>query len=366
MKKRMTIMVIALVIVFGAIFGWGMVKNYYTRKFLANYKPPPATVSAAKVVETAWNPTLKAVGTLTAVYGVNVSSQTTGMINKILFNSGQLVKKGQVLIQLDDAVDQRDLQNFEAQLQVAKLKYDRYLKLKGTQALSQEAIDEAQSAYMQAKAQVAKAQALINQKTIRAPFDGKIGIRQVNLGQYIQPGANVASLQSLDPLLVQFSLPEQDLNVVKVGQPIQVKVDSSPGKVYPGVVSAINSEVDQQTRSILIQARVPNPRYALYPGSFANLSVVLPQQQHVLIVPQTAVNYSLYGDSVYVIEASKTNPHVKQQLVKTGDKINNNIVILEGLRAGDLIVTSGQMKLHNGARVVISNDVVFNQLKAVG
>ena len=268
MKKRMTIMVIALVIVFGAIFGWGMVKNYYTRKFLANYKPPPATVSAAKVVETAWNPTLKAVGTLTAVYGVNVSSQTTGMINKILFNSGQLVKKGQVLIQLDDAVDQRDLQNFEAQLQVAKLKYDRYLKLKGTQALSQEAIDEAQSAYMQAKAQVAKAQALINQKTIRAPFDGKIGIRQVNLGQYIQPGANVASLQSLDPLLVQFSLPEQDLNVVKVGQPIQVKVDSSPGKVYPGVVSAINSEVDQQTRSILIQARVPNPRYALYPGSF--------------------------------------------------------------------------------------------------
>lgn len=363
-KKPLIIVVILLLVIFGGIFGFGAVRSYFMGQFFAHFALPPATISTAKVKAETWKPSISAVGSLAAINGVQVTTQQAGMVEQINFQSGQLVKKGESLIQLDDSEDLQDLKNFRAQLKLANITFERQKKLYKYGAVATSGLDQAKAGLEQAEAQANKTQIIIDKKNIKAPFAGKAGILLVNLGQYINVGTPVVSLQALDPLYVNFSLPEQNLSKLYVGQPVAFTIEAHGNKVFEGKITAINSEVNSQTRNVLIQATVANPKLELYPGMFANVQVKLPQQQNVIVVPQTAITYNLYGDSVYVVEQNGTDKKTGKPILKAvtkyvtvGEKFDDSVIILKGLNAGEEVVTSGQLKLHNGSEVVINNSV---------
>lgn len=362
LAKRMKIMVIALIIFFGLLFGYNFAKAMMIKIFMSRYQPPPVAVSATKAVATTWHPVINTVGTLVAVNGVQLNSQQAGQLIKINFTSGQMVKAGDPLVQLDDAIDQQDLLNYSAQLKLAQVSYNRLSKLLSSKVVAQAEVDKAQAKLQEAQSAVNKTKVIINQKNIVAPFAGKIGIRLVNLGQFIAAGTPIVSLQSLDPLYVQFSLPEQNLPQLYVGQDINVKVDGYKGKVFHGKINAINANVNTDTHNILVQATLANPQLILYPGMFANVEVILPSQQQVITVPQTSIYYNLYGDSAFIIKETgkdkKGKPILtaKQVFVKVGEARGNEVAILKGISANDEVITSGQLKLHDGAQVVINNE----------
>lgn len=359
--KRMIIMAVALIIFFGAIFGFGLVRSIMMQRFIANFKIPPVSVTTAKVQSLVWEPMLSATGSLVAINGVQVTSEVSGLVEKILFDSGSLVRKGDLLIQLDDAEDLQDLKNFQAKLNLADINYERQRKLYKTGSTAASALDEALATLQQSQAAVGKTEVLIEKKAIRAPFDGKIGIRQVNLGQFVNPGSALVSLQALNPLYVHFYLPEQDLKSLYLNQRVLIKVEGQPEKTFEGKITALNSEVNAQTRNLLVQATIPNPQLLLYPGMFAEVSVVLPQKSQVLTVPQTAVAYNLFGDSIFVVKKDgkdrKGNPATTVNLVyvTVGERRGNQVAILKGVKAGDEVVTSGQLKLQDGSSIAINN-----------
>jgi membrane fusion protein, multidrug efflux system len=264
---------------------------------------------------------------------------------------------------LDTSVEQSELENNQAKLKLAQLSYDRDQTLLKRNATSQSVVDSDLANLQQAQAGVDEAKAHISQKTITAPFSGKIGIRQINLGQYVAAGTTMVTLQSLDPLYVRFNLPEQYVADLYLQQPVSVTIngDETSGQTVQGVVTAINSAVDQSTRNILVQATIPNPTQTLYPGMFALVKVSLPAKNNVLVLPQTAVTYSLHGDSVFVIkpEGKKKRPilHAYREYIKVGERRDNEVSIVSGIQPGDQIATSGQIKLQNGTRVAIDNSV---------
>lgn len=366
LAKRMIITAIILIVFFGLIFGFDGLRHYMMKKFFASYQPPPVTISSSKAKAEIWQPSIRAVGSLVAINGVNVTSQVAGQVIAIYFQSGQFVKMGQLIIKLDDRTDLEDLQNYQAQLKLDQLDFNRQNQLIKSKSVSQQAFDQAQAKLQQSTALVAKTQVLISQKTITAPFDGKIGIRMVNLGQYISPGTPLVNLQSFNPLYVQFSLPQQNLSQLFQGQMLRLKVDAYKGETFFGKVTAINSEVSNLTRNILVQGTIPNIDNRLYPGMFANVHVLLPKQENVVTVPQTAVTFNLFGDSVYVIrhegsdKSGKPILRVHLQYVKTGERRNNAVAILSGIKTGDDVVTSGQLKLEDGTQVEINNSVNLN------
>lgn len=360
LRRAIIIVILALVLIIVVIGGHTAYKIITMTKKFAHMGPPPPTVSVAKVEPKSWQPTLSAVGTLQAVNGVNVSAEVPGTITKILFQSGQIVKNNQPLIQLDDSTDQQNLRSAIAQLQLKQVSFEQQTKLLQEHATSRIALDQAKAALASAEADVANAKHAIRLKLITAPFEGKIGIRKVNIGQYVTPGQALVSLQSMDPLYVQFYLPEQDLSAVKVGQAISAGVDTYKGEQFPGTITAINSQVDEQTRNIELQATIRNKDMRLYPGIFANVSVQLAQHQKVLVVPETAVTYSLYGDSVYVVDKnakSKTGYTVHERFISVGLRQGKEVAVLKGLKAGDQVVTSGQLKLHDNDNIQINNKV---------
>ena len=340
-----------------------ILRKHLISQFEKNFVPPPVTISTSTAMTQSWQPTLTAVGSLTAINGVNVSSEVSGMVIAIRFKSGKLVTKGQSLVQLDDSSDIQDLKNNQAELDLAKVDFERKAVLWKSAAVSKSVYDQALATLRQARAQVNKSLVTIGKKNIRAPFSGKIGIRQVNIGQYIQPGDTLVSLQSLDPLYVDFSLPEQYLQELYLQQKISVKIDAYPSEKFYGKITAINALVTVATRSINVQGTLPNPNYRLYPGSFANVNVYLPKQKAVVIVPQTAVTYSLYGNTVYVVEQKGTDKENKpvlrayERYVTVGPMKNNVVVIKKGIKTGETVVTSGQNKLQNDTRVVVNNSV---------
>lgn len=360
MKKRMIIMLIGVAIVFGGVFGFDYVRSYFMGKFFANFQPPPAVINATKATEETWQPSLLAVGSLVAVKGVEVTTQVPGQVTDIYFHSGDHVEKGQPLLQLDARTDIQDLKNYQAQLTLAQLNYNRSAELYQKKAVSKSDLDTNQAQLEEAKALVQKTEVLIDEKKIEAPFAGKIGIRQVNIGQYLTAGTDIVSLQALNPLYVQFYLPEQELSKAKVGQDVTVTVDAFPGEKFAGTVTAIDSKVDTGTRNILIQATIPNDQKQLLPGMFVTVNVLLPVQKNVVTVPQTAISYSLYGDSVYVIKQDGTDKDGKpilkayREYIKIGERRDNEVAIESGIKAGQEIVTSGQLKLQDGMRVQIS------------
>lgn len=366
MAKRMIIMIIALFLVFGAIFGWNGLRSYFIKEFFATYQPPPVSVSTTIAKIQTWQPFIPTVGTLNAVNGVSISPEIAGKVVSINFKSGQVVVKGNLLVKIDDSVEQADLKNNQAELKLDALQFKRIADLYKTKAASKSQLDEAQAKFTQAKAAVDKTQAIIAQKYIKAPFAGKIGIREVNVGQYVSPGQKLVTLQSLASLFVNFSLPEQDFNKLYVGQSIKLKIDTYPSQTFSGKINAINAEVEVATRNILVQALIPNKDNKLVPGMFANIKILLPEQKNLITVPQTAISYSLFGDSIFVIEKKgkdkKGKPKliVKRKFVKLGMRRNNSVAVLSGIKAGDEVVTSGQLKLQNNTHVVINNTVKIN------
>ncbi len=366
LKKRMIVMLVIVLILFGGLFAFNIIRGVMIKKFFANFQPPPVTISSAKVQSVAWQPFIEAVGSVVAVNGVDVTSEVAGLVVGISFQSGDEVKKGDLLVQLDDRTDHEDLKNFQAQLKLAQLDFGRQSQLLAKSATAQQNLDSARATLDQMKANVARTEVLIDQKAIKAPFDGKLGIRQVNLGQYISPGTQVVTLQNLDEVFVDFSLPESSIPKLYVGQPVQVKVDAYGAKLFDGKITAINSKVDSDTRNVLVRATFPNPDHQLLPGMFGNLQVLLPTKENVLTVPQTAITYNLYGNSIYVIEKTttkdgKTLLTAKLKYVTVGDRRLNQVAILKGVNAGDEIVTSGQLKLTDGAIVEINNSVDVTQ-----
>lgn len=363
LAKRMIIMSLILLVVFGAIFGWNGLRAYFIKQFFANFEPPPVTISTTKASADTWQPYIAAVGSLMAVNGVDVSSEVAGMVEKIYFQSGQLVKKDEPLLQLDDRIDKENLKNDEAHLKLMTVNYNRQVGLFAKNATAQSTVDQASAEMEQAAAAVAKDKILIDEKLIKAPFDGRIGIRKVNLGQYVSPGNALVTLQSLNPLFVEFSLPEQELVSLAVGQEVVVRVDTYPGQEFKGKVTAINSKVNEKTRNILVQATLPNDDNRLYPGMFANIKVLLPQKADVITVPQTAISYSLYGDSVFVVKEQGKDKDKKPILramrvyVVTGDRRGGQVAIKRGLQAGDVVIISGQLKLQDNSRVIVDNTV---------
>ncbi len=362
MTKRFSLVILILVVIFGGTFAWYGIRVFFTKRFIASYHQPAIAVSTTTAVKKTWKPRLKAIGTLMAVNGVDVNPEVSGQVVKIYFQSGELVKKGDPLVQLDDLVDQQTLNNHLAKFRLNKVDYGRQFKLYKRNSAAKSDVDKAQAEMLQSQAAVKTAQVMIAKKTIKAPFDGKLGMRQVNIGQYVTAGQALVPLQSFNPLFVDFTLPEQNLRLIHNGQEIKIKTDAYKGEVFEGKITAIGSKVDINTRSISVRATIPNNDTRLYPGLFADVSVKLPQQQDVITVPQTAITYSLYGNSIYVVtkrkgKKGKVELIATQKFVTIGDRRGTVIAVKKGIQAGDLVVTSGQLKLHSGDRIIVNNAV---------
>lgn len=361
MKKRMAIMLIIVIIVFGGIVGFYFFKQYMMKKIFSNMKPPAATVTTQVVSTKNWTPYISAVGSLKAMQSINVAPAIAGTITKIYFHSGEYVQAGTPLVDLDTSNQRAQLSADQAQLALAKSNYARDIILLKRKAISQSTIDASLQQLQSAQAAVQGDLATLRKMHIVAPFAGKLGIREVSLGQYIAPppatGGNIVPLSSIDPMLVEFSLPQQDLPKVHIGQKIQLTVDAYPGKTFTGNIIATNAEVTQTSRTIIVQAHVSNPRHELVAGMSGLIHILLPIENDVVTVPQTAIVYSLYGNSVYVVNKDKT---VKQTFVTLGQTQDINIAIEKGLEPGVTIVTAGQLKLHNGAQIKVNNKVLPN------
>ena len=325
--------------------------------------PPPTSVSIATAKSETIPNLLTAVGDLAAVHQVNVTSDVNGRITDILFTSGGSVKEGTPLVQMFDAPDQGDLANFKAQQRVAQISLDRAKQLAERQVGPQATVDTAQAAFDQASAGIAKTEAIISQKLVRAPFDGELGVRKVEVGQYLTAGTQIVSLTDLSVLFANFTVTEKDSGQLKVGQIVRIAVDAYPGRTFEGKITTIEPQIATETRNIRVQATIQNPDKILKPGMFATTTVVLPDNPPVITVPETAVDYTLYGDSVYLLtekkeEDGKTSLTVTRTFVQTGKRIEGRAEILKGLKDGDRVVAVGQLKLQSGSAVTISNDPV--------
>jgi membrane fusion protein (multidrug efflux system) len=300
------------------------------------------------------------VGTLTAVNGADLSSESSGTVTDIRFQSGQKVQKGDALIVLDNHIETAEVKNDAAELKLAQMNYARFKSLTTKNMLAQSEMDAASAKLQEAEAALEAATARLNQKTVSAPFAGKVGIHLVNVGEFVPAGTAMVTLQVLDPLYVQFHLPEQYLPDIYLLQPVEVLLDHNQ-KVFARL-SAINAKVDKTTREVLVQATLANPNETFYPGMFAQVKVLMKKEDHVVTLPQTAISYSLHGDAVYIVKPDpkkKDTLIVQRQYVRTGERREDQVAILEGVKAGDQVVTSGQLKLQNGTHVVIDNSVEF-------
>jgi multidrug efflux system membrane fusion protein len=353
------IMALLLAVVLGGLYGFNRYREKAIANFFAHNKPPPAEISAVEATRGVAPQLAPAIGSLSAVHQVTVNPEVGGRVVKIFFEPGQTVKAGDPLVQLNDAPERGDLANYEAQARWAQISLSRAQALRKNNFASQEQVDQAQSQLDQARAQILKTDALIKQKLVTAPFAGQLGVRQVNLGQYLNPGASIATLTDLSTLWVNFTLPSRTRPEIKLGQQVQVSVDAFPNRKFTAEVTTIEPQISPDTRTLEVQATMANPDGALLPGMFVNADVVLPPQPEVVILPETAVDYTLYGDSVYVIHQDGQDANGKPILkvtrtpVKTGLRWDGKVAILDGLKPGEQVVAAGQIKLQNGAQVAI-------------
>lgn len=347
----------------GGLVWFNYFRGQMIKQFFANNKPPPVAVSAAEAKSEVVPNLLTAVGSLVAVHQVDVSADVNGRVTEIKFVPGTRVEAGTPLVQLFDAPEQGDLANYKAQATVAQLSLDRAKQLAARQFGPQATVDNAQAAYDQALAGIAKTEALISQKLVRAPFSGDLGVRKVEVGQYLTAGTAIVSLTDLSELWANFTVTEKDSGNLKVGQAVRLKVDAYPGRTFEGKITTIEPQISTDTRNIRVQATIANPEKILKPGMFVTTTVVLPEKPAVITVPETAVDYTLYGDSVFVItekkeEDGKTSLSAVRTFVQTGNRVEGRVEIVKGLKAGDKVVAVGQLKLQSGAPVSISTDPV--------
>ena len=350
-----------LALLVGALVGFNAFRSHMIAQFFANNKPPPSNVSIAEAKTEVIPNLLTAVGDLVAVHQVNVTTDVPGRITEIHFTAGSHVKAGTPLVQLFDAPEQGDLASFKAQATVGEQQLDRAKQLASRQFGPQSTVDTAQATYDQAKAGIAKTEALISQKLVRAPFEGDLGVRQVEVGQYLTAGTQIVSLTDLSVLYANLTVTEKQSSQIKVGQAVRVAVDAYPGRTFEGKITTIEPQIATETRNIRVQATIQNPESILKPGMFATTTIVLPEKPPVVTIPETAVDYTLYGDSVFLItekkgEDGKTSLTADRTFVKTGNRVEGRVQILKGLKAGDKVVAVGQIKLQSGMAVAISND----------
>jgi membrane fusion protein, multidrug efflux system len=350
-----------LALLVGALVGFNAFRSKMIAQFFANNKPPPATVTVAQARSEVVPNLLTAVGDLAAVHQVNVVPDVPGRVTEIKFTAGASVKAGSPLVQLFDGPEQGDLANYKAQATGASLALDRAKQLAARQFGPQSTVDAAQATYDQANAGIAKTEAIISQKLVRAPFDGELGVRHVEVGQYLTAGTQIVTLTDLSVLYANFTVPEKGSAALQVGQTVRVAVDAYPGRTFEGKITAIEPQIAADTRNIRVQATLDNPDKILKPGMFATITVVLPDKPPVVTVPETAVDYTLYGDSVFLItekkeDNGKTSLTAVRTFVRTGNRVQGRAEILSGLKDGDRVVAVGQLKLQSGAAVAISTD----------
>jgi multidrug efflux system membrane fusion protein len=350
-----------LALLVGALVGFNAFRSHMIAQFFANNKPPPTSVTVVEAKSEVVPNLLTAVGDLAAVHQVNVTTDVAGRITDIMFTAGASVKAGSPLVQLFDGPEQGDLASFKAQATGASLALDRAKQLAARQFGPQSTVDAAQATYDQAVAGIAKTEALISQKLVRAPFDGELGVRRVEVGQFLSAGTQIVTLTDLSMLYANFTVPERASAALKVDQTVRVSVDAFPGRTFEGKITTIEPQISADTRNIRVQATIANPDHILKPGMFTTTTVVLPDKPPVVTVPETAVDYTLYGDSVFLITEKKesdgkTSLTAVRTFVRTGDRIEGRAEILEGLKAGDRVVAVGQIKLQSGAAVAISTE----------
>jgi membrane fusion protein (multidrug efflux system) len=358
MKK----IIIGLVIVVGTAGALGLVKGLQIGTMIAAGKafvPPPETISSAVAHEEKWQDTLSAVGSVNAAQGVIVSPEIAGTVTEIAFESGATVNQGDLLIKLDTSSEEAQVRAAEAQVQLAKLNLERTQKLRADSTVSQSELDQADATLKQNQANADAIRATIEKKNIRAPFAGRLGIRLVNLGEQLDVGKGIVSLQALTPVFVDFSMPQQNLSQLQTGLVVQVTSDSYPGTNFTGELTAINPDLNAMTRSVQLRAKLENADQMLRPGMFVHVAVILPQAEAVLEVPATAILRAPFGDAVYLIEpqvaGGVTNLVAQQKFIRTGRMHGDFVSVESGLKAGDRVVTSGLFKLHNGSTVQENN-----------
>jgi membrane fusion protein (multidrug efflux system) len=369
--RRFLAFTFVLILLIGLAGGLGyfqfIVKPAMIKGFISQAPRPVATVAATKAEQESWRPRLPAIGTFRAIRGIDIAPQVSGVITTLQFDSGQDVEKGAKLVQLDDSVEKADLANNTATLRNADLSLDRQRQLITGGSTARASLDTAQAQRDSAAAAVERTKALIAQKSLVAPFAGRLGLRKIDAGQYVSPGTSIVTLQQLDPILVDFPLPEQVLSDLSIGQQIEVSVDGFPGKVFKGKISSIDARVNAETRNITVRGEVENNERKLLPGMFASIGVLAGEEKEVVTLPRTAVSYSLYGDSVFVATpaappagSAQAAPMpgdkvyaVERRVVKVGDTRSDRVAILDGVKAGDLVISEGQIKLAPGAQVKI-------------
>ena len=354
MVTRVILVALFLAMVLGGIFSW---KQHTAQQMAAAQAagPPPAVIAAARVETESWQPYIQVVGSLEAVAGIEVTSEVGGQVSAINFNSGEWAKRGALLLELDSRTDQAQLKGLMAERTLAQLSFERVAKLVKEKSVSKSDYDEARASLDAAEARVTGQQALIEKKRIRAPFDGRLGIRRVDLGEYLSPGSAIVPLEQLDPMYADFTLPERDLARVGNDQSVEIRVQAYPEQVFSGQIIAIDPGVNSGTRSFRLRAQLANPDQLLRPGMFADIRVQLPQRDGVLTIPDTAISYAPYGDSVFVIEQSDSGHIVKRRQIETGGTRNGRISVLSGLVEGEQVVSAGHNKLRNGQAVKIDS-----------
>jgi membrane fusion protein, multidrug efflux system len=367
MKKRMLIMLIAVGLLVGGLVGFNVFKGIMMQKYMGKGGLPPATVTAMKADYQLWQPQLTAVGTLRAVRGVDVTTEVAGLVRTINFKAGDEVREGQVLAQLNADSDIALLHSLQAAADLASTIYERDKAQLAAEVISKAQVDTDAGDLKSKQAQVAQQQATVDKKTLRAPFAGRLGISIVNPGQYLNPADKLVTLQTLDPIYVDFFLPQQQLPQVAIGQAVTLTADAYPGVEFPAKINAINSKVDINTRNVQVEATAPNSKLLLVPGMFANVRVNTGEQNRYLTLPQTSITFNPYGSTVFVAKASdkaedkddKGNAKLiaQQVFVTTGPTRGDQIAILKGIEPGTQIVTSGQVKLKNGTPLIIDNKV---------
>ncbi|MDO8972706.1 efflux RND transporter periplasmic adaptor subunit [Reyranella sp.] len=364
MIKRMLIMLILVGAVLGGLFGFKAFVNGKIQEAMAGMANMPQTVSATKAETSDWQPRIDAVGTLRAVRGAELSLEVPGVVETITFQSGDEVKAGQVLLTLRKEDEEARLQSLEATASLAQITYDRDLKQLKAQAISQAIVDNDEANLRNARAQVAVQKAILDKKTLRAPFDGKLGLRQVDLGQFLAAGTMIATLQSMDPIFVDFLLPQQAVAQIAVGDKVRAKVDAFPGRTFQGEITAVNPKIETGSRNVQVRATLPNADQKLMPGMFATVELDTGAAQRLVTLPQTAVSYNPYGSLVYLVDDKGKGADAKPELVArqvfvtTGATRGDQVAILKGVSEGDTVVTSGQIKLRNGVPVLVDNRAV--------
>jgi membrane fusion protein, multidrug efflux system len=362
--KRMIIMLVIVGVVLGAIFVFeGIVVPKIMKGVIASQANPPQTVSDTVAQAQDWQPQLSAIGSLRAVRGADLSAQVGGIVSAIHFDSGADVQEGAVLVELLSADDKAKLESLKAQAELARITYERDQRQFQAQAISKQVLDTDAQTLKADLAQVAEQQATVDYKTIKAPFAGHLGIRQVDVGQYLAAGTTIVTLQALDPIYIDFNLPQQALAQIAVGQNAIVSVDTFPGQQFHGKISAINSKVDLSSRNVQVRATLDNHDHKLLPGMFASVAIDVGGKQSYITLPQTAITYNPYGNTVYIVDNKGKDANGQDQLVArqvfvtTGDVRGDQVAVIKGVNAGDTVVTGGQIKLRNGSPLKISNSV---------